>query len=103
MRATRERRPRGFVLAGAATELAPYGLSGTDVLGEDDFDAVLGEARLRAGGIVARMREGDIRRDPGPREGMRDHDVCPAYCDFAPICRRDREPVADEEREGEGQ
>ena len=29
---------------------------------------------------------------PGPRPGLRGHDVCPAFCDFAPICRRDRAP-----------
>jgi hypothetical protein len=64
---------------------------------------VRGEARRRAGAIVARMRAGDIRRDPGPREGLRDHDVCPTYCDFAPICRRDRGPVSEEDREPEEQ
>jgi hypothetical protein len=47
------------------------------------------------------MRNGDIRRDPGPPEG-RKHDVCPAFCDFAPICRRDRPPPdAEEDREDE--
>ena len=48
------------------------------------------------------MRRGDIRRDPGPRRGLRGHDVCPTFCDFAPICRRDRapeEPSEDEEQE----
>ena len=45
------------------------------------------------------MRDGEIRRDPGPRPGLTEHDVCPAYCDFAPICRRDRAPVDDEDRE----
>jgi hypothetical protein len=45
------------------------------------------------------MRAGDVRRDPGPRPGLRDHDVCPTWCQFAPICRRDRAPVSDEEFE----
>jgi hypothetical protein len=47
------------------------------------------------------MRNGDIRRDPGPRPGLRGHDVCPKFCTFAPICRRDRAPryVEDEEVE----
>jgi ATP-dependent helicase/DNAse subunit B len=101
LRATRERRPRGFVLDDSAADLASYGLAGTDVVGDEEFEQVLEEARLRAGGIVARMREGDIRRDPGPREGLRDHDVCPTYCDFAPICRRDRGPASEEDREPE--
>jgi hypothetical protein len=42
------------------------------------------------------MRRGEIRRDPGPRDGLRGHDVCPTFCDFAPICRRDRAPAEDE-------
>ena len=50
---------------------------------------------------MARMRDGDIRRDPGPRPGLKNHDVCPRFCDFAPICRRDRAPVSEEERETE--
>ena len=54
---------------------------------------LLAEARERADRIVARMRAGDIRRDPGPRPGLRDHGVCPPFCDLAPICRRDRAPV----------
>jgi len=103
LRATRERRARGFVRDEDAGDLAGYGLAGTDVLGDEELDGLLEEARLRASRIVARMRDGDIRRDPGPREGLRDHDVCPAYCDFAPICRRDRGPVSDEDREPEDQ
>jgi hypothetical protein len=47
------------------------------------------------------MRGGDIRRDPGPRPGLRGHDVCPTYCTFAPICRRDRAPSYIEDEEGE--
>ena len=29
---------------------------------------------------------------PARGPGLRGHDVCPAFCDFAPICRRDRAP-----------
>ena len=61
----------------------------------------LEDARARAGAIVARMRGGDIRRDPGPRAGLRGHDACPSYCTFAPICRRDRAPQYAEDDEGE--
>ncbi len=100
LRATTNRRPRGLVLAGEEG-LPELGLVGTDVLPEEEFDALLKEARARAGTIVARMRAGDIRRDPGPRLGLKDHDVCPAYCDFAPICRRDRAPIDDEDRDEE--
>jgi ATP-dependent helicase/DNAse subunit B len=102
LRATAERRPRGLVLEGAVAELAGYGLAGTDGVEREEFDELLADARRRAGAIVARMRAGQIDRDPGPREGLRNHGICPAFCDFAPICRRDRapvEPVSDEEDE----
>jgi hypothetical protein len=98
LRATTNRRPRGLVLAGE-DGLPALGLAGTDVLPREEFEALLEQARTRASTIVSRMRDGDVRRDPGPRAGLKDHDVCPAYCDFAPICRRDRAPVDDEDRE----
>lgn len=101
LRGTRERRPRGLVLEEDREDLASYPLIATDVLPPEAFEQVLDQARERAGAIVARMRSGDIRRDPGPRPGLRDHDVCPEYCALAPICRRDRTPVADQEREAE--
>jgi hypothetical protein len=47
------------------------------------------------------MRSGDVRRDPGPRRGLRGHGVCPPFCDFATICRRDRAPVEPTEEEDE--
>jgi ATP-dependent helicase/DNAse subunit B len=101
LRGTSERRPRGLVLGEEADGLPGLSLVGTDVLPREEFDALLAEARGRAGAIVARMREGEIRRDPGPRTGLKNHDVCPRFCDFAPICRRDRAPVVDDERERE--
>jgi ATP-dependent helicase/DNAse subunit B len=100
LRATSERRPRGLVLEDAAAELGGYGLAKTDSVDREEFDELLGDARRRAGEIVARMRAGQIDRDPGPREGLRNHGICPAFCEFAPICRRDRapvEPAGDEE------
>lgn len=95
------RRPRGAVREDAAVALAPYDLYPTDMLEREEFEAMLAEARRRAGEIVDRMRRGDIRRDPGPRRGLRGHDVCPAFCDFAPICRRDRAPAESEDGEWE--
>jgi hypothetical protein len=62
------------------------------VLDGDEFEAALAEAASRAGAAVARMRRGDIERDPGPPEGSKGHDQCPRYCTFAPICRRERAP-----------
>ena len=102
LRGTSERRPRGLVLEDAAAELAGYGLSKTDRVDAERFEELLSEARRRAGEIVARMRTGRIDRDPGPRAGLRNHGICPAFCDFAPICRRDRapvEPAADEDED----
>jgi RecB family exonuclease len=99
LRGTSSRRPRGAVREDAAAGLASYRLYENDVVGRDEFELMLADARRRAGEIVARMRRGDIRRDPGPRAGLRGHDLCPAFCDFAPICRRDRAPVSDEDEE----
>jgi ATP-dependent helicase/DNAse subunit B len=92
LRGTSQRRPRGLVLEEAAAELAPYRLFRNDLVDREGFDEALAEARRRAGAIVARMRRGDIRRDPGPRPGLRGHDVCPSFCEFSPICRRERAP-----------
>ncbi len=102
LRGTSERRARGLVREDAAAALAGYGLAKTDVVDAEEFAVLLADARQRAGAIVARMRQGQIDRDPGPRPGLRDHGICPQFCDFAPICRRDRapvEPLDDEEEE----
>ena len=84
LRGTSSRRPRGVVLDDAAAELVRLPTSTTN----DVVDA-RGASRscwpTRGGGpgeIVARMRSGEIRRDPGPREGLRGHDVCPAFCEL---------------------
>jgi len=101
LRGTSTRRPRGVVREDAAAGLGAYRLYDNDVVDDEGFAQALADARRRAGEIVARMRRGDIRRDPGPRAGLRGHDVCPAFCDFAPICRRDRAPVEAEDGEWE--
>jgi ATP-dependent helicase/DNAse subunit B len=95
------RRPRGALREDAAAQLDSYALYGNDMLDREGFEQMLDDARRRAGEIVARMRRGDIRRDPGPRRGLRGHDVCPAFCEFAPICRRDRAPTEVEDAEWE--
>jgi RecB family exonuclease len=92
LRGTSSRRPRGVVSVAAAEDLGGYGLYSNDVVEPGELEELLDDSRRRAGEIVARIRSGDVRRDPGPREGLRGHDVCPAYCTFAPICRRDRAP-----------
>ena len=92
LKGTSGRRPRGVVEAEAAGELGGYDLYSRDVVPAEELEELLEDSRTRAGEIVSRIRGGDIRRDPGPRQGLRGHDVCPAWCTFAPICRRDRAP-----------
>ncbi len=101
LRGTSVRRPRGVVAAEAAGDLAGYGLYDRDVVDTEGLEELLAESRRRAAAIVARMRRGEIRRDPGPRRGLRGHDACPPFCTFAPICRRDRAPRYEEDEEVE--
>jgi ATP-dependent helicase/DNAse subunit B len=101
LRATSVRRPRGVLAADSAADLAGYGPYERDVVEEEALEGLLEDSRRRATEIVARIKAGDIRRDPGPRRGLRGHDVCPAFCTFAPICRRDRAPQLEEDEEGE--
>lgn len=101
LRGTSSRRPRGVISAEAAEDLAGYDPYKGDVVEPEGLEELLADSRQRASAIVTRMRSGDIRRDPGPRPGLRGHDTCPSYCTFAPICRRDRAPryIEDEEDE----
>ena len=102
LRGTSTRRPRGVVSAEVAEAVSGYGLYPKDVVEPEELEELLADTRRRAGAIVARMRGGDIRRDPGPRPGLRGHDICPSYCTFAPVCRRDRAPsYIDEDEEDE--
>jgi hypothetical protein len=103
LRGTSSRRPRGLVIDEVDDDLASYRLSGTDIVDRACFEELLADARRRAGEIVARMRSGDISRDPGPKPGLRGHGICPSFCDFATICRRDRAPEEPWEEEGEEQ
>ena len=102
LRGASVRRPRGLILEDAAGALSSaYHLYDRDIVDGAGFEELLEEARRRAGEIVARMRRGDIRRDPGPRPGLKGHDICPSFCGFAPICRRDRAPAHEEDFEVE--
>ena len=97
LRGTSVRRPRGAVLDAAAAELGGYDLYPRDVVDAEGLEELLEDSRRRASEIVARMRSGEIRRDPGPRRGLRGHDTCPPFCTFASICRRDRAPEFEED------
>jgi RecB family exonuclease len=101
LRGTSNRRPRGVVAKTSAGDLAGYDLYRPDVVDDEALEEILETTRDRGGAIVARIRAGEIRRDPGPREGLRGHDVCPTWCSFAPICRRDRAPSYVEQEENE--
>lgn len=101
LRGTSVRRPRGVVEADAAADLDGYDLYDRDIVDGDALEELLEGSRERAAAIVARMRAGEIRRDPGPRPGLRNHDVCPPFCSFASICRRDRAPQYEEDEEVE--
>jgi ATP-dependent helicase/DNAse subunit B len=101
LRGTSTRRPRGVVSSEVTEALAGYNLYSGDVVDPEGLEELLEDSRRRAAAIVARMRGGEIRRDPGPRPGLRGHDVCPPYCTFASICRRDRSPRYEEDDEGE--
>jgi RecB family exonuclease len=101
LRGTSNRRPRGLVAKSSAGDLAGYDLYRPDVVDDEALEEILETTRVRGASIVARIRAGEIRRDPGPREGLRGHDVCPTWCSFAPICRRDRAPSYVEQEENE--
>jgi RecB family exonuclease len=101
LKGTKNRRPRGVIAKGSAGDLAGYEPVRGDLVEDEELPELLEETRRRGGAIVERIRTGEIRRDPGPREGLRGHDVCPTWCSFAPICRRDRAPSYVEIEENE--
>jgi RecB family exonuclease len=101
LKGTSNRRPRGVLAKGSAGDLSGYEPVRGDLIEDEELPELLEDARRRGGTIVERIRTGEIRRDPGPREGLRGHDVCPTWCSFAPICRRDRAPSYVEIEENE--
>jgi ATP-dependent helicase/DNAse subunit B len=103
LRPTSNPRPRGLIRKEDGEQLLadvhPYD---RDLLPSEDFEAALSDAAGRATRAVARMRSGEIDRDPGPPPGVKGHNQCPKFCTFAPICRRERAPFfvpEDEEEE----
>jgi hypothetical protein len=67
-----------------------------DALAEDKFEETLEEARELATSNGARMRSGDIRRDPLGG-------ICSEYCTFQPICRLERALGLEQEENGNGE
>ena len=80
--ATDKRGPRGMAVDGDE-RLQALGLTGTDYLEPGEFRAVLDAALDAARRHAARMRAGDIRRDPAGGE-------CPRWCRLQAICRKER-------------
>jgi ATP-dependent helicase/nuclease subunit B len=77
-----ERAARGLLRAEARKELP--GFTRTDYLDDEEFWAQVERASESAGGLVERIRSGDVRHDP--RGGF----PCPTWCELAPMCRVSR-------------
>jgi hypothetical protein len=88
-----KRKARGLAL-GDDPRVEALGLVRTDKRDAEKFEQALADAEERAIAAAARMRSGDIRRDPINGE-------CPKYCTFQPICRLERAlgVVGDEKRD----
>jgi hypothetical protein len=87
----KEMRPRGLGLEEERDgALAGLDLATTDWLDRQAFEEVLAGAARKAQEIAAAMRGGLVTRDPIDNK-------CPRYCTFAPICRRERGPAAEQE------
>ncbi len=74
-----DRKARGLLRATAKDDGVP-GYSARDYVDEDDFWAKIEKAQDGARGIVARIRDGDVKHDP--REG-----TCPSWCRLGSMCR----------------
>jgi hypothetical protein len=75
-----ERKARGLLRRSAKDDGVP-GYSPRDYVEDEDFWAQVSRAEDVARGIVARIRDGDVRHDPLGDAG------CPSWCQLAPMCR----------------
>jgi ATP-dependent helicase/nuclease subunit B len=75
-----DRKARGLLRRSAKDDGVP-GYSPRDYVEDEDFWAQVSRAEDVARGIVARIREGDVRHDPLGDGG------CPSWCQLAPMCR----------------
>lgn len=94
---TRDRKPKGLLRKELKEELEPLDPRRDDHLDEEAFEEALEAARERAVEIAGEIHAGDIGRRPI-------NDRCPRYCEFQPICRRERalpeeEPATEEDDE----
>jgi RecB family exonuclease len=91
------RKPKGLLRKALKEDLAGLKPRPGDHLDDEAFEGALDEARARSEEIIASIQAGDIGRRPIGN-------VCPSYCRFQPICRRERgisedEPVSEGEVE----
>jgi RecB family exonuclease len=95
--ATETHRPRGILKKEEADLFGGLGVYRNDQLEPEDFEGVIADAEKLASEIVSRMKRGRIKRDPLEQ-------TCPKWCEFAPICRRERarpEPEDDDDEDEE--
>ena len=74
-----QRRARGLLRAEARDDGVP-GFVKNDYLDEESFWAQVDRSRELAIGLVARIRDGDVRHDPKSGD-------CPTWCEYWPMCR----------------
>jgi ATP-dependent helicase/DNAse subunit B len=92
-----DRKPKGLLRKELKEDLAGLNPRPGDHLDDEAFEGALDEARERSEKIIGAIQAGDIGRRPIGN-------VCPRYCHFQPICRRERgvsedEPVSEDEVE----
>jgi ATP-dependent helicase/DNAse subunit B len=95
--ATSDRTPKGLLRKELIDELAGLDPRPKDHLDDEAFENVLDEAQAKTEEIIAGVQSGRVVRDPIGGS-------CPDWCDFQPICRRERglpdeEPFSEEGEE----
>ena len=80
---TGDRTPKGLLRKELADELAGLDPRPNDHLDDESFEGALDEAREKAEEIIASIHSGKVIRDPLGGS-------CPDWCNFQPICRRER-------------
>ena len=84
-----DRKPKGVLRKELRDELSGLNPRPGDHLDDETFDAALDEAEAKAIEIIDAIQHGDIGRRPIGG-------ACPTYCQFQPICRRERGVAEDE-------
>ncbi len=80
---TSDRQPKGLLQKDSSDDLKPLDPRPGDQLDPEKFEQALGAARSRAEEMITAIRAGEVKRDPLGGK-------CPSYCDYQPICRRER-------------